>query len=68
MFSSQTLVMKSMAGAKGSAPGLPDRPADVINEYIGHYCHSLVSLGYLEGSGLMRGYRLTPAGKKALKN
>jgi len=66
MFPSQTLVMKSVAGAKNSVRKLPDRPMDVINEYIGYYCNSLVSRGYLKKSGLMRGYCLTPAGKKAL--
>ena len=44
------------------------KPTNVLNEYIGYYCNSLVERGFLKKPGIPRGYQLTPAGKEALRD
>ena len=66
MFPNEALILVAVWGAKDSGQKTFSRPMDVLNEYIGYYCNSLVKRGYLKKPNLLRGYQLTSTGKKVL--
>jgi len=66
MFPNETLNLVAVLGAKDSGQKILSRPMDVMNEYIGYYCNSLVKRGYLKKSNMLRSYKLTSTGKKVL--
>ena len=65
MFPSEMAILMAIASTRDSGKKLLNRPMDVVGEYIGHLCDSLVRRGYLKKDGL-REYRLTSKGREAL--
>ncbi len=66
MFPSETLILVAVWGTRDSGSKIFSRPMDVMNEYIGYYCNSLVKRGYLKKPNMLRGYKITSTGKKVL--
>ena len=65
MFPSEMVILMAIA-TNGDAGKKPlNGQMDVIGEYIGYLYDSLVHRGYLR-SNRLRGYQLTPFGRKAL--
>ena len=65
MFPSEAAVLIAIASTKDSGKKLLTRPMDVVGEYIGYLCDSLVKRGYLKRDG-SREYQLTSKGREAL--
>ncbi len=65
MFPSEMAILMAIASTRDSGKKLLTRPMDVVGEYIGYLCDSLVSRGYLKKDG-SREYQLTPQGREAL--
>jgi len=65
MFPSEMAILMAIASTRDSGKKLLTRPMDVVGEYIGYLCDSLVSRGYLKRNG-SREYQLTPQGGEAL--
>ncbi len=65
MFPSEMAILMAIASTRDSGKKLLTRPMDVVGEYIGYLCDSLVSRGYLKKDG-SREYRLTSKGREAL--
>jgi len=58
MFPSEMAILLANAVTRDSGKKLLTRPMDVVGEYIGYLCDSLVSRGYLKRDG-SREYQLT---------
>ena len=65
MFPSEMAILMAIASTRDSGKKLLTRPMDVVGEYIGYLCDSLVSRGYLKRNG-SREYRLTTQGRESL--
>ena len=65
MFPSEAAILMAVAVTKDSGKKLLTRPMDVIGEYIGYLCDSLVRRGYLKRDG-SREYQITAKGREAL--
>ncbi len=65
MFPSEMAILMAIALTRDSGKKLLTRPMDVVGEYIGYLCDSLVSRGYLKRNG-SREYRLTTQGRESL--
>jgi len=65
MFPSEVTILMAIAASGDSGKKLLTRPMDVVGEYIGYLCDSLVKRGYLKRDG-SREYQLTPQGREAL--
>ena len=65
MFPSEVAVLMAIVSTRDSGRKFLTRPMDVVGEYIGYLCDSLVKRGYLKKDGSTE-YQLTPQGKKAL--
>ena len=65
MFPSEMAILMAIAVTRDSGKKLLTRPMDVVGEYIGYLCESLVKRGYLKRNG-SREYQLTPQGREAL--
>ena len=65
MFPSEMIILMAIAVTRDSGKKLLTRPMDVVSEYVGYLCDSLVSRGYLKRDG-SREYQLTSKGREAL--
>jgi len=65
MFPGEAAMLMAIAVARDSGKKLLPGPMDVVGEYIGYLCDSLVSRGYLKRDG-SREYQLTSRGREAL--
>ena len=65
MFPSEMTILMAIAVTRDAGKKLLTRPMDVVGEYIGYLCDSLVRRGYLKRNG-SREYQLTLQGKEAL--
>jgi len=65
MFPSEMAILMAIAVARDAGKKLLTRPMDVVGEYVGYLCDSLVSCGYLKRDG-SREYQLTSRGREAL--
>ena len=65
MFPSEMAVLMAIVSTRDSGKKLLARPMDVVGEYIGYLCDSLVKRGYLKKDG-SREYQLTAQGREAL--
>jgi len=65
MFTSEAAVLMAIASTRDSGKKLLTRPMDVVGEYIGYLCDSLIKRGYLKRDG-SREYQLTSKGREAL--
>jgi len=65
MFPSEMAVLMAIVSTRDSGKKLLSRPMNVVGEYIGYLCDSLVKSGYLKRHG-SREYQLTPQGREAL--
>jgi len=65
MFPSEAAILMAIAVARDSGKKLLAHPMDVVGEYIGYLCDSLIKRGYLKRNG-SREYQLTPQGREAL--
>ena len=65
MFPSEMAILMAIAVTRDSGKKLLTRPMDVVGEYVGYLCDSLVSRGYLKRDG-SREYQLTTRGREAL--
>ena len=65
MFPSETAILMDIARNKDSGKQLANRAMDVVSEYIGYLCDSLVRRGYMMGNRI-KGYQLTPMGRGTL--
>ena len=65
MFPSEVAVLMAIVSTRDCGKKLLSRPADVLGDYIGYLCDSLVEYGYLKRDG-SEGYQVTPQGKKVL--
>jgi len=65
MFPSEVAVLMAIVSTRDSGKKLLARPVDVVGEYIGYLCDSLVKSGYLKRDGSTE-YQVTPQGRKAL--
>ncbi len=65
MFPSEMAILMAVASTRDSGKKLLTRPMDVVGEYIGYLCDSLVNRGYLKKDG-SREYQLTPQGRESL--
>ena len=65
MFPSEMAILMAIAVTRDSGKKLLTRPMDVVGEYVGYLCDSLVSRGYLRRNG-SREYQLTSKGREAL--
>ena len=65
MFPSEVAMLMAVVSARDSGKRLLTRPMDVVGEYIGYLCDSLVKRGYLKERG-SEGYQLTPMGRETL--
>jgi len=59
------VILMDIARNEDSGKQLVNRPMDVISEYIGYLCDSLVSRGYLKGNRA-KGYQITSMGRGTL--
>ena len=62
MFPSEMVILMAIAQTRDCGKKSLTRPMDVIGEYIGYLCNSLVIRGYTSGNHSM-GYQLTPKGR-----
>jgi len=65
MFPSEVAILMAIASTRDSGKKLLSRPMDVVGEYIGYLCDSLVKRSYLKRDG-SREYQVTPQGRTAL--
>ena len=65
MFPSETAILMDIARNKDSGKQLANRAMDVVSEYIGYLCDSLVRRGYITGNRT-KGYQLTSMGRGTL--
>ncbi len=65
MFPSEMVILMAIASARDPDEKLLTRPLDVIGEYIGYLCSSLINRGYLKKKR-PRGYLLTAKGMGTL--
>ena len=65
MFPSEMVILMAIAAASNPDEKLLNRPLDVIGEYIGYLCSSLVNRGFLK-KNRPRGYTLTAKGMETL--
>jgi len=65
MFPSEVAILMAIASTRDSGKKLLSRPMDVVGEYIGYLCDSLVKRSYLKRDG-SREYQVTPQGRAAL--
>ena len=65
MFPSEMAILMAIAITRDSGKKLLARPMDVVGEYVGYLCDSLVSRGYLRRDG-SREYQLASKGREAL--
>ena len=65
MFPSEVAVLMAIVLTRDSGKKLLSRPVDVVGEYIGYLCDSLVEYGYLKRDG-SKEYQVTPQGNKVL--
>jgi len=65
MFPSEVAILMAIASTRDSGKKLLSRPMDVVGEYIGYLCDSLVKRSYLKRDG-SREYQITPQGRTAL--
>ena len=65
MFPSETAILMDIARNKDSGKQLANRAMDVVSEYIGYLCGSLVRRGYITGNRT-KGYQLTSMGRGTL--
>ncbi len=65
MFPSEMTILMAIVSTRDSGRKLLTRPMDVVGEYIGYLCDSLVKRGYLKKDGSGE-YQLTRQGRKAL--
>lgn len=65
MFPSEMAILMDIARDQDSGKWLINRPMDVISEYIGYLCDSLVRRGYITGNKT-KGYQLTSMGRGTL--
>ena len=65
MFPSEVAILMAIVSTGDSSKKLLSRPMDVVGEYIGYLCDSLVKRGYLKRDG-SREYQVTPQGRAAL--
>ncbi len=65
MFPSEMVILMAILITRDSGKKLLTRPMDVVGEYIGYLCDSLVKRGYLKRGGSTE-YQLTPEGRENL--
>jgi len=65
MFPSEMVILMAIASASKPGEKLLNRPLDIIGEYIGYLCSSLVNRGFLKESK-PGGYMLTAKGMEVL--
>jgi len=65
MFPGEMVILMAIAATRDAGKKLLARPMDVVGEYVGYLCDSLVSRGYLKRDS-PREYQLTPQGREAL--
>ncbi len=65
MFPSEMAILMAVASTRDSGKKLLTRPMDVVGEYIGYLCDSLVNRGYLKKDD-SKEYQLTSKGREAL--
>ena len=65
MFPSEVAVLMAIVSTRDCGRKLLTRPTDVVGDYIGYLCDSLVEYGYLKRDG-SKEYQVTPQGKKVL--
>lgn len=65
MFLSEVVIVIAIAAARDTGKELLIPPMDVIGEYIGYLCDSLVRRGYMKGNS-SRGYQITLKGTETL--
>ena len=65
MFPSEMAILMDIEKNKDSGKQLANRPMDVVSEYIGYLCDSLVRRGYITVNR-KKGYQLTSAGRRTL--
>jgi len=65
MFPSEVAILMAIASTRDSGKELLSRPMDVVGEYIGYLCDSLVKRSYIKRDG-SREYQITPQGRTAL--
>ena len=65
MFPSEMVILMAIAATRDAGKKLLARPMDVIGEYVGYLCDSLINRGYLKRDN-PREYQLTTKGREAL--
>ncbi len=65
MFPSEMTILMAIVSTRDSGRKLLTRPMDVVGEYIGYLCDSLVKRGYLKRDGSEE-YQLTRQGRETL--
>ena len=65
MFPSEMVILMAIAITRDAGKKLLARPMDVVAEYVGYLCDSLVSRSYLKRDS-PREYQLTVKGREAL--
>ena len=65
MFPSEMTILMAIAVTRDAGKKLLTRPMDVVGEYIGYLCDSLIRRGYLKRDG-SRQYQLTSKGRETL--
>jgi len=65
MFPSETAILMDIARNKDSGKQLANQAMDIVSEYIGYLCDSLVRRGYITGNRT-KGYQLTSVGRGTL--
>ena len=65
MFPSEVAVLMAIVSTSDSGKKLLSRPMDVVGEYIGYLCDSLVKRGYLKKNGSEE-YQVTQRGREVL--
>ena len=66
MFPSEAAILMALAVTRDSGKKFLNRPMDVVGEYVGYLCNSLVSRGYLKMSKSGE-YQLTPEGEEVAR-
>ena len=65
MFPSEMAILMAIAVTRDAGKKLLARPMDVVGEYVGYLCDSLVSRGYIKRDS-SKEYQLTSKGREAL--
>ena len=65
MFPSEMVILMAIVATSKPSEKLLNRPLDVIGEYIGYLCSSLINRGFLK-KNKPRGYTLTAKGMETL--